>query len=188
MGGLINAARYAKIKLVAYRCAIYSIALYLISIAQVTFFSRVNVLSATPDLLLGAVTALAIREDEKVCSICGIISGLFYSSLGGASLPFYLPFSFVCAYLLKIAAERQFGKKYISYLALSALGFGAKSLYNLVESSASASSFSLLAIIYRIVIPEFISSMIFCSISYVIINTLSQILNKRAHHRREYLK
>ena len=75
---VLSSTQLARIKAVGYKCTIYAIALYFLAIAQVTFFNKINLFGAPPDLLLAAIAVLCIKEDHKICSICGIISGFFY--------------------------------------------------------------------------------------------------------------
>ena len=182
---MISAAQTAKIKTIAYKCAIYTVALFILAVAQTVFFSKINLLSATPDLLLAAIVLLCMNEDHRVCSICAIVSGFFYSALGAAEHPVYIIFSFLCGYILWIIAERSFGKGYRSFLALSALTFCAKGLFNLAYLSLFSNSFPLIRILVSIVLPEIISSMVFCSISYILFYTLYKLINKKSSGRKE---
>lgn len=183
---MTRGVNYTRFKAIAYRCAVYSVALFLLAVAQVTFFAKLDILGATPDLLLGAVTIICMREDVKVSSICGAIAGLFYCSLGCVGYPLYLPFSFICAYLLRVLAVRSFGRNYPSFLALCVTAFFAKAVFNFAEVIITSSSFALFATLTKIVLPEFIASMLFCSVSYAIINPISKIINK-SNHRKEHV-
>ena len=182
---MISAAQSAKIKSIAYKCAIYTVALFILAIAQTVFFSKINVLSATPDLLLAAIVLLCMKEDHRVCSICAIVSGVFYCALGAAEHPVYIIFSFLCGYILWIIAERSFGRGFKSYLALSALTFCIKGLFNLAYLSLFSSSFPLIRILMSIALPEIISSMVFCAVPYVIFSTLHKLINKKSSKRKE---
>ena len=113
-----NKTSVTKIKTTAYKCFVYSVALFVLSVAQVTFFSQINVLGATPDLMLGAVLLIAMMENQQISSICGIVSGFLYCAMGGFVYPFYIMFSFLCGYVLWIISDRFLGKNYISYLVL----------------------------------------------------------------------
>ena len=183
MAGRLNTARAKNI---AYKCVVYGIVLFVLSVAQVTFFSKINVLNATPDLLLGAVLFIAMREDQKVASICGIISGFFYCAMGGFVYPFYMMFSFLCGYTLWFVSDRFLGKNYVSYLALALLTFLLKAIFNIIESSLFAYTINMLNMFSRAILPEFISSMIFCSFSYVIFSLVAKLLNSKS--RKEGLK
>lgn len=168
----------AKAKIILYKCVLYSAALYILAVLQVTFFAKINILNAQPDLLLGAIAVLALYEDVKVASICGIISGFFYCALGGAAIPFYIVFSFLCAYTLWIITDYGLPKRHSSYIALAILVFGAKAVFNIAELSLMAHSFSLFGALRSIIIPEFISSMIFSFVPYIIFFALTRIFHK----------
>ena len=168
----------ARAKIILYKCAIYSVALFILAVLQVTFFTKINVLGATPDLLLAAIATLALHEDGRVASICGIISGLFYCALGGFSVPFYIIFSFLSAYALYIVAENGTSKRHISFVLLAILAFGAKAIFNLADVSFSAESFSIIKATTNIMIPEFISSIIFSPIAYLMLFCTTRIFNK----------
>lgn len=169
----------ARAKIILYKCAFYGAALFIIGVLQTTFFTKINVWGATPDLLLAALAALALYEDGRVVSICGIISGVFYCALGGFSIPFYIIFSFLSAYALYIVAENGVPKRHFSFFALAILAFGAKAIFNLADISLAAHSFGVIKATTNIIIPEFVSSMIFSPISYLIFFTLTRIINKK---------
>lgn len=169
----------AKAKIILYKCALYGVVLYLVGILQVTFFAKINLFGAVPDLLLAAVATIALYEDGKVASICGIISGFFYCALGGTSLPLYVVFSFLCAYTLYIATDNGLPRKHSSYFAATLLSFGAKALFNVAELSLTAQSFSIFSAFWSIILPEFICSMLFSPISYIIFFGLTRIFYKK---------
>lgn len=178
-----NKISLARLKTVAYKCCVYSAALFLLSILQVTFFTKINVLGATPDLMLGAVLLIAMREDQQISSICGIISGFFYCAMGGFVYPFYIMFSFLCGYTLWFVSDRFLGKNYVSYLTLSLLAFGLKAIFNVAEASFFAYTINLINMVSRAIVPEFISSMAFCSVSYLIFSALSRITNSKSNKK-----
>lgn len=173
-----------RAKMIAYKCFVYAVALFILSTAQVTFFAKINILGATPDLMLGAVLVIAMKDEKEVAAICGIISGFFYCALGGFVYPFYLMFSFLCGYTLWGVSDRFLGKNYISYLALAILTFALKAVFNLIETSLFAYSFNLLNMISRAIVPEFISSMVFCSLSYLIFSAIAKLLNLKSKKGR----
>ena len=175
---MVSSARYARIKTVGYKCAIFTVALFIIAVAQVTFFSKINLFGAPPDLLLAALVVICIKNDHTVASVCGIVSGFFYCSLGGDRYYLYLAFSFLCGYVLWIVAEHFFGKNYPAFLALATIAFGIKGAYNFLYSAMVGSSFTFFRTFGAIILPEFASSMVFCSLSYLIFSILSNLVNK----------
>ena len=177
MARKMNAARAKNI---AYKCVVYGSFLFILSIAQVTFFAKINILGATPDLLLGAILVIAMRDSKETAAICGIIAGFFYCAMGGFVYPFYMMFSFLCGYTLWGISDRFLGKNYISYLVLSILTFSLKALFNLIEASLFAYTINILNTFSKAILPEFISSMVFCSLSYVIFTALANLLNSKS--------
>ena len=181
----MNGVKSAKVKTILYKCALYSVAFFFIGILQVTFFTTINVFNATPDLLLGGVATLCLYEDGKVASISGIISGFFYCALGGFSIPLYIVFSFLAAYALWIIRENGLHKNFSSFLIMAILAFGAKAFYNFAELSLSSQSFNLIGTLYSTIIPEFVSSMIFSLIPYIIFFALTRIFYKNNTRRKD---
>ena len=184
---MADIAKRAKLKSLIYKCSVYSLALFIIAIAHVTFFSKINVLNATPDLLLAAIVALCVKEEHKVASICAIVSGFLYCALGATEYPIYIIFSFLCVYVLKIFALRSFSARFSSFIALCAIAFGAKILFNIMYLSVFSGSFSLIRIITRIALPEFVSSLILCPVSYAVTNTIFKLINKKSKPQKENL-
>lgn len=150
-----------------YKCSIYGIVLFIVGIMQVTFFARINFFDATPDLLLAAVVFLAMKEERAVTAICGIISGFIYYALGTGSV-FYIFFSFAIACVLPIMTKLVFGRSFPSFLALCAMGFCIKGLYNFAIASLEGYSFNVVRVAYVTVIPEAFSSLLLCGVSYLI--------------------
>lgn len=173
-----------RAKNIAYKCCLYSIALFILSVAQVTFFAKINIFGATPDLMLGAVLLIAMKDNQEVASICGIISGFFYCAMGGFVYPFYMMFSFLCGYTLWFVSDRFLGKNYISYLALALLTYGLKSLFSLIEASFFAYTINILNMFSKAIVPEFISSMAFCTISYLIFSLIANPLNSKSRKNK----
>ena len=183
-----KSAKGTRAKNIAYKCILYSVALFIIATLQVSFFSKLTVLGGTADLLLAAIITLCVYEEHRVCAICGIISGFLYCALGGFSYPLYIAFSFIFAYVFWIVAEHMFGRNYPSFLVLSLIGFGTKALYNFIEISMSASTFNILRAFSKIVLPEFLASMLFCSIPFVFIYPCARLFNKKSKPRKEGTK
>lgn len=185
---MVARVNLARVKSIAYKCFVYSFALFILSTMQVTFFSKINVLGATPDLLLGGVLLIAMKDDIRVSAICGIVSGFLYCSMGGFSYPFYMIFSFLCGYTLWGVSDRFLGKNYISYLVLAIVTYALKALYNLLEASLFAESFNLLNTFSNAIFPEFVSSMVLCSVSYLIFSFLASALNNNSKSRKDTVK
>lgn len=148
--------------------------------AQVSFFSIINILGSPPDLLLGAVVALAMLESDRICIVGGIIAGFLYCALGGFSYPLYILFSFFCACVLSYICKRFPKRNYPAFLALAMLAYCAKAAFNFAELIIFSHASGLFHTLIYAVVPEFISSVIFCSISYLVMSRTVRALNKNA--------
>lgn len=169
-----------RAKNIAYKCVIYTIFLFILSIAQVTFFAKINVFGAIPDILLGSILAIAMWDDKETAAICGIIAGFLYCTMGGFVYPFYMMFAFLCGYTLWGVSDRFLGKNYISYLALAILTFSLKALFNIIEASLFAYTINVLNMFSKAIFPEFLSSMVFCTLPYLIFTPLARVLNLKS--------
>ena len=108
--------------------------------------------------------------------------------MGGFSYPFYMIFSFLCGYTLWIICYRLFGKNYLSYLALAVIAYGLKAVFNILEASLFAQSFNLIETFSKAIVPEFLSSMVFCTLPYLAFSALSHLMNKNSKSRKDGMK
>ena len=65
------------------RIVIYGLLIFFLSVAMSSFFANLHHLPATPDLMLGAVLAVAVIDDRKVAAIVAVVGGVTADALGG---------------------------------------------------------------------------------------------------------
>ena len=58
------------------KCLLFFLLLFLVSSAQVSFFSAAAFFPATPDILLAAVVGLAVADGERTGAVSGIAAGV----------------------------------------------------------------------------------------------------------------
>ena len=58
---------------------VYSLLSLLLASLQCSFFARLSICPATPDLMLGLVAAIALLDSREAAAICGIGCGVLYS-------------------------------------------------------------------------------------------------------------
>lgn len=174
---------------IAYRSVPYIGVLFLLGVLQVSFFSILDPFGSPPDILLGAVVALAMLEDARICAVSGIASGLFYCALGGSS-PAYIIFSFICACLMSYVCSRFPKKNYPAFLALCALAYCFKAAFNVADATLGSNALGILGALRYAALPELASSMLLCSVSYLAMKPLIARLNnkqkiKKGSHKNE---
>ena len=173
-------------KTVGYKALVYGAALFVLTVMQTTFFARLTLFGATPDLLCAAVITLAMLEGERTGGVCGIAAGAFAVFLGGASV-LYIPFSFFCGYIFGIVSKHAFAKNYPSALALMGFAFLAKGFFNLIDTSLLAQSFDLPKTLLEVILPELFYSALLCTPIYFIFSALAKIF-RRSGRERKYVK
>lgn len=76
-----EAVRGARIK----RIVLYGILVLLLSVAQCSFFGRLHVCPATPDLMLGLLLAVLLLDSVYAAAAAALAAGFFVDALGAAS-------------------------------------------------------------------------------------------------------
>lgn len=65
------------------RVAVWGILLFLLAVSESAFFSRLHFLPATPDLVLGAVVAIALLDSVPAAAVAAVGGGIITDALGG---------------------------------------------------------------------------------------------------------
>ena len=86
---------------------IYGSILFILAIAQCSFFSSLTFLPATPNIVLGALAAIALFETRECVAVFSLCAGFMIDALGGsgitASAAIMLAFSVIlCSVSAKI--------------------------------------------------------------------------------------
>ena len=95
---------------------VYSLLSLLLASLQCSFFARLSICPATPDLMLGLVAAIALLDSREAAAICGIGCGVLIDALG-ASTAFSPLLYFVAACILGGLSEKML-QKLPSFLTL----------------------------------------------------------------------
>ena len=99
------------------RVLVYSLWMFILAIAESSFFAGIRILPATPDLILAAVAVIAVTDTRECAAASGIIGGVMADAIGGVGVylspMFYLAVAVVTALLSKKMMSR-----YMSWLAL----------------------------------------------------------------------
>lgn len=98
------------------RVLVYSILILLLATAQCSFFARLSVCPATPDLMLGLVAAVAMLDSKEAAMICGIGCGVLIDTLG--SVYAISPLFYLFAALILGSIAKKLLPQFLSWLAL----------------------------------------------------------------------
>lgn len=159
---------------------IFAAAVFVTAILQTSFFSRVRLFSATPDILLALVMGLGVFDDERTGAAMGIWAGVAADSLGGAAIWLSPIFYMFAGYLAGIAVKTLLGANIPSWAVLCFAGCGTRSLLTLLLTALNSgvSDLSFSSAMLRIVLPEFASSYPLALLIYFPSKALGKIFRK----------
>ena len=99
------------------RTVAYGLLLLILAAAQCAFFARLEILPATPNLVLCAVVAIALADSIPAAAVAGIGGGILLDALGGVGLSLSPLLMFLAAWWIgSLAAKMMAGM--VSYLIL----------------------------------------------------------------------
>ena len=156
------------------RVILYSIVIFLLAVARGSFFARLEILPASPDLVLGVVAAVAVVDSIETAAITGVIGGVITDAVGGFGM-YLSPIVYLVAAIVIAMATKKMMPRYLSWLATfpiaCLIGGGATLLKCFLFGSPAA----FVQLIRHIIIPEFIITVIFALPLFPLIKLCSSV-------------
>ena len=157
------------------RILIYSALLFLLSVAQSSFFSALRVIPATPDLILGVVSVIALTDTRESALITAIIGGIMTDAICGVGI-YLSPIFYFIAVLILSAFAKKMMKSYLSWLALFPAALLLRALYTVGKAYIFGGGFRFTEILRYAVLPEIICTAIFSLALYPAVVLLTRIV------------
>lgn len=154
------------------------VTVFLLAVFQCSFLSGLTFISAIPNVVMGAVAAVAFFENERTATVFSIAAGFMLDILGGAGLPLS-PIIMLLASVLFTLVSKKMLKAFFPYLLLmiaAALASAASTLINLIFAGR-VPEFSYL--FSKILIPEIILTVIFSIPLYPLFKLLSRLCESK---------
>lgn len=151
-----QAAKAAVIK----RIIIYGITFFILGVAQCSFFNELSFLSATPNIILGAVAAVSLIDSQRSAAVCGIAAGFLIDALGGTGISLS-PIALLCVALLCSEIAKKILPTFISWVIILIPASLTGSIFTLANIFLLVGKFQLSAVFKTILLPEFILTVIF---------------------------
>ncbi len=148
------------------RICIYSLLLFLLRIAECSFFERLQILPAAPDLILAALTVVALIDTRETSLLTAIVGGVLTDAVGSTGIYLSPLFYFVLVLILSSFAKKMM-KSYLSYLALMPLSILLRALYTFGRGALFGNA-AVLGILRYACLPEAICTAVFCLAVYPI--------------------
>ena len=159
---------------------LFAAVIFISAVLETSFFSRVRLFSATPDIMLAIVMGLAVFDGERTGAVMGIWAGVAADALGGSGLMFSPLFYMLIGYLAGIAVKTLLGKNFPSWIVLCFAGYVCRALLSLISAAmtANAASLSFSTAMRHIILPEFASSFPIALLFYFIARLLCRPFHK----------
>lgn len=151
-----QASKAALIK----RIIIYGITFFILGVAQCSFFNELSFLSATPNIILGAVAAVSLLDSQRSAAVCGIAAGFMIDALGGTGISIS-PIALLCVALLCSEIARKILPTFISWVILLVPASLVGSVFTLANIFLLVGKFRISEVFKSILLPEFILTVIF---------------------------
>lgn len=160
------------------RILIYSALLFLLSVAESSFFGTIDLLPATPDLILGVITVVALTNTRETAVITAIVGGIMSDAICGAGI-YLSPLFYLAVALILWPFSKKMMKSYLSWLALFPIPLLMRALYTVGRAYLIGGERGFVEILRYAVLPEVVCTAIFSLFLYPVVTLLSRIVKSR---------
>ena len=153
--------------------------LLLVSLLQVSFFARFQLLGVTPNLMIVTVLCIAFFGGEHMGAVVGISAGFLIDSLGATGIILLPLCYFLLGYLVGHFASRASARGFVSYLAYlaSTLLFGA--VITLIDTAITYESLHFGPLLVHTLLPEALVTAIAGLVLFFPIKLFCALLGRR---------
>lgn len=142
------------------RIVIYGLLILFLSVAMSSFFANLRHLPATPDLMLGAVLAVAVVDDRRSAAIVALIGGMTVDALGGVGSSFS-PLLYLSVLLTVGILSEKMLPRFLSWLILLLPSLLLRALFTIVGFWIYTGGGTVSGIVSEVLLPEAICTLIF---------------------------
>jgi rod shape-determining protein MreD len=139
---------------------IYGAIIFIFSILQTSFFSRLLFFGAIPNIMLIVVIGASIYEGERTGAVVGIAAGVFIEAQGGIGIPILPLLLFLVGYFYGIMSKQFVKDGFFIYLIYMVVGCLVGSVVTLIQTALFASNYNLPQILKNIILPEYIYTLL----------------------------
>lgn len=135
-----------------WRILLYGLLILILASAECSFFGAIRDLPATPDLMLGAVVAVALLDHRRASTVFAMAGGFCLEAIGGAGIPLAPLYYFAIALVVGALGEKML-PKYGSFLVLLLPAILMREAFGLLELWLSGAG-SVGAILLGVILPD----------------------------------
>ena len=150
------------------RAIVFSPVIFLLAVAECSFFAQLSFLPAVPDLMLGTVVAVAMLDSQKSAAVCGIGAGFVVDALGASGFSLSPVFYMLCGALSAMLAKKMLSS-FLSFTVQLAIFSAVKTLFTLANLLYISTKISFYSVLWGILLPELLCTFVICLPIYIII-------------------
>lgn len=132
--------------------------LLLLALLQVSFFSKIRLIDATPDLMIIAVLCLSFFGGRHMGAVVGIAAGFLIDSLGATGIVLLPLCYFLLGYLAGHFASRSSRQGYVTYLAYLGITLLYRAAITFVYVLITYESLQFGALLTQVLLPEMLNT------------------------------
>ena len=150
------------------RIIIFGLVAFFVCIVQCSFFSRLKPFGATPDITLGAIAAIIMLDNKKTAAVYAVGTGYFLDAIG-ATPPSLSPIFYLLAVaLLGLICDKMM-PRFLSFTAIMLPAVCLRAIFTFINLWISLGAFPPTVYISAVILPEILSTFIFCLPVYFLI-------------------
>ena len=153
---------------VLYKLLTYSVIFFLLSMLETVTLPLAGA-EILPDLVLCAVVAVGMAEDERVAGICGVAAGFFIDALGAVGLCISPLLYGLCGYLAGVLIRFLLRRNFPSYIIFISCAAAARAVITLMMLYVRQGDVPLNLAFMDILVPEFLLTVLCSPVLYLII-------------------
>lgn len=135
------------------RVCIWGLFLMLLACAQCSFFARLHLLPATPDLILGALLAILVLDSTPAAAIAAVGGGILIDALGAEGVSWSPLFYLALMALMGLLATKML-QGFAAYFVLLLLSLPFRAGATALGLFGRVSDFSFTAALRAVILPE----------------------------------
>lgn len=160
------------------RIVIYGLLILFLAVATSSFFANLRHLPATPDLMLGAVLAVAVVDDRKAAAIVALAGGVMVDALGGVGVSLS-PLLYLSVILTVGVLSEKMLPRFLSWLILLLPSLLLRALFTVFGYLIYTGGGGLSGIVWEVLLPEAICTVIFSLPLYFLVTLCTLPLKER---------
>ena len=150
------------------RIVIYTLLTLFLSVAMSSFFANLTWLPAIPDLMLGAVLAIAVLDDRRSAAIVAVAGGVAVDALGGVGISLSPILYLAMVLSVGILCEKML-PRFLSWLLLLLPSLLLRALFSFLGFWIYTGGGSFRGLLPEVLLPEAICTLLFCCPLYFLV-------------------